>query len=43
MATQLKLKSKEVEFSEERELTGKAKRYLEMQVEELEKKLNVSA
>ena len=42
MATQLKLKSKEVELFEERKLASNAKRYLEMQVEELEKKLEVS-
>ena len=41
MATQLKLISKEKEFSEERELARHAKRFLETQVE-LEKKLKVS-
>ena len=42
MATQLKLKSKEVEFSEERKLAGNAKLFLEIRVKELEKKLKVS-
>ena len=42
MATQLKLKYKEEELSKERKLAGNAKRFLEIRVEELEKKLKVS-
>lgn len=42
MANQLKLNSKEEEFSEERKLAGNAKRFLEVRVEEMEKKLKVS-
>ena len=42
MATQVKLKSKEEEFSEERKLAGNAKRLLEIRVVELENKMKVS-
>ena len=42
MATQLKLKFKEEEFSEERKDAEKEKRFLKIHVEALEKKLKVS-
>ena len=42
MATKLKLESKEEVFSEERKLAENAKRFLEIHVEELEKKSKVS-
>ena len=42
MATQLKMKFKEEEFSKERKLAGNARQFLEIRVEELEKILNVS-
>lgn len=42
MATQLKLKSKEEEFSKERKRAGNARQFLEIRVEELEKKRKVS-
>ena len=42
MATQLKLKFKEEEFSKKQKLAENAKQFLEIHVEELEKKLKVS-